>query len=127
MAKEENFPAVFDALKAILQPYMPPLVAKADTPDNYYLEAVPSAKYPKGFGVGAVQIKKNYVSYHLTPVYMYPDLLDGLSAPLRKRMQGKGCFNFTVPDEVLFAELAQLTARGFARFREAQPNAVAEG
>ena len=124
MAKEENFPAVFDALKAILQLYVPPLVVKADTPDNYYLEAAPSARYPKGFFVGAVQIKKNYVSYHLMPVYMYPDLLDGLSAPLRKRMQGKSCFNFTTPDAVLFAELARLTATGFARFQQTQAGAA---
>ena len=29
---------------------------------------------------------------------------------LRRRMQGKACFNFTRVDEALFAELATLTA-----------------
>ena len=36
----------------------------------------------------------------------------------KKRMQGKSCFNFTTVDEVLFAELSQLTAAGFKRFKE---------
>jgi hypothetical protein len=33
-------------------------------------------------------------------------------------MQGKSCFNFTRPDDALFAELDRLTAAGFARFRD---------
>jgi hypothetical protein len=37
---------------------------------------------------------KSYVSFHLIPVYMFPDLLKGLSPALEKRMQGKSCFNF---------------------------------
>jgi hypothetical protein len=40
-----------------------------------------------------VQIKKNYVIYHLMPVYLNPGLLEGMSPGLRKRMQGKSCFN----------------------------------
>jgi hypothetical protein len=119
MAKQDNFPAVFDQLKTLLQPYVPPLLVKADTPDNYYLEAPPSARYPKGLFVGAVQIKKNYVSYHLMPIYMFPDLLDSLSPALKKRMQGKACFNFTAMDAALFQELAELTATGIARARQA--------
>jgi hypothetical protein len=51
-------------------------------------------------------------------VYAYPDMVDGMSLELRKRMQGKSCFNFSRVDEALFAELADLTARGFERFGE---------
>src|SRR3954464_418420 len=86
MAKQDNFPAVFERLKTLMQPYVPPLLVKADTPDNYYLETPPSAQHPKGLFVGAVQIKKNYVSYHLMPVYMFPNLLDTLSPALHTRM-----------------------------------------
>ena len=38
---------------------------------------------------------------------------------LRKRMQGKACFNFIEPDEALFRELADLTQRSAAGFRNA--------
>jgi hypothetical protein len=34
-----------------------------------------------------------------------------MSPALKKRMQGKACFNFTAVDEALFKELAALTRR----------------
>jgi hypothetical protein len=51
-------------------------------------------------------------AFHLFPVYVFPDLLTGISPELKKRMHGKSCFNFTKVDEALFAELARLTAAG---------------
>ncbi len=47
------------------------------------------------------------------PVYVNPALLDGISPALKKRMQGKSCFNFTKADPALFEELASLTQAGF--------------
>lgn len=52
------------------------------------------------------------------PVYMYPEMLDDISPELRKRTQGKSCFNFKTVDETLFDELAALTKRGFERFQQ---------
>ena len=46
-----------------------------------------------------------------------PALQNAISPMLRKRMQGKSCFNFVAVDEPLFAELAGLTARSAADFR----------
>ena len=66
---------------------------------------------------GAVQIKKNYVSYHLMPIYAFPELLDGLSPELKKRMQGKSCFNFKAVDRSLFTELGALAKRGINAIR----------
>ena len=68
---------------------------------------------------GAVQIKKNYVAYHLMPVYVFPGLLSGISPELGRRMQGKSCFNFKAADQALFHELEQLTAAGYQRYKEA--------
>jgi hypothetical protein len=61
---------------------------------------------------GAIQIKKNYVSYHLLPVYTHPAMLEQVSPALKKRMQGMGCFNFKAVDPALFDELEALTAAG---------------
>jgi len=47
---------------------------------------------------------------------MYPGLLKGISPALKKRMQGKSCFNFKQPEPDLFAELTRLTKSGFDRF-----------
>lgn len=120
-----DFPAVFQRLKAILAQYAPSLRVIADTPTDYTLitDHIMPNKSPLHFG--AVQIKKNYVSYHLIPVYAKPEMLEGASEALRKRMQGKSCFNFKAVDETLIAELAQLTARGFEGYKEAgylEPN-----
>ena len=67
---------------------------------------------------GAVQVRKSFVSYHLMPVYVQPALLDGISTALKKRMQGRSCFNFSAVDTALFGELAALTKAGFASFEE---------
>jgi hypothetical protein len=118
MPDEAQAAVVFDRLAAIFTPYRSTLIAKTDEPENLFLETPPSAAYPSGLFFGAVKIGKRYVSFHLMPVYVHPDLLDAMSRELRKRMQGKSCFNFTRPDKALFAELETLTAAGFARFQQ---------
>lgn len=63
-----------------------------------------------------VRIAPRHVSFHLMPVYTHPQLLDGISPALRKRLQGKTTFNFTAVEEDLIAELEGRTARGFAAY-----------
>jgi hypothetical protein len=58
---------------------------------------------------GGVRIGKAYVSYHLMPLYTHPALMAQVSPALKKRMQGKSCFNFKTGDPVLFEELEALT------------------
>lgn len=118
MANTANFSDVFARLKPILQNYEPLLVIKTDDPDHYYLDTPYSETYQKHIFFGSVQIKKNYVSFHLMPVYWYPDLLDSISPQLKSRMQGKSCFNFTSVNEDVFQELAGLTERSVQRFKE---------
>jgi hypothetical protein len=118
MPDDAQATAVFERLAAIFAPYRLVLIATSDEPGNLYLEAPPSQAYPRALFFGAVNIGKRYVSFHLMPVYVHPDLLDGMSPELRKRMQGKSCFNFTRPDDALFAELDRITAAGFAQFQE---------
>ncbi|NUQ86521.1 MAG: hypothetical protein HUU11_17610 [Anaerolineales bacterium] len=52
------------------------------------------------------------------PVYMYPELLKDISPELRKRMQGKSCFNFKKVEPELFEELVALTRQGYERFEK---------
>jgi hypothetical protein len=67
----------------------------------------------------AVRTGKAYVSFHLMPIYACSDLLKQISPELKKRMQGKSCFNFKKVDEKLFRELAKLTKLGFQKFNDA--------
>jgi hypothetical protein len=81
-------------------------------PGNYLLLGAPTDKYPDGQMFAGVRKGKRYVSYHLLSVYLEPGQLDEVSPELRKRMQGKSCFNFTRVDDALFDELDSLTDRG---------------
>ena len=118
MKSQADFITVFNRLKAILQQAQGSAIVTMDDAVNYSLNTPYSNKYKKELFLGAVQIKKNYVSYYLMPVYMYPDLLEGISPQLSRRMQGKSCFNFTVIDEALFQELEVLTRRSIARAKQ---------
>ena len=120
MPSNESFPLVFEQIKSILKPYAKNLTITADTSTAYSLDSAYSEKYKKVIFFGAVQIKKNYVSFYLMPVYMFPELLKGLSPELKKHMQGKSCFNFKKVELDLFKELKQLTRLSVERAREAK-------
>ena len=86
-------------------------MSRSPDPDTEFTSGVPGGvRRPS-------PIKKKYVSFYLMPVYMYPELLEGITPELRKRMQGKSCFNFKRVDESLFEELGALTSRGFEKFK----------
>jgi hypothetical protein len=115
-----DFEAVEARLRAILDPYRDRLEASE-------LYGIDTLKRPGGGAhdfFGAVRVGKRYVSFHLLPVYALPDLVANISPELRKRMQGKSCFNFTTVDEDLMRELDALTKRSFAHFMsDAYPRA----
>lgn len=112
-----TFEQIYEALREILRAHEPGLLVEYDTALGYSLNTPYSEKWKKQLFFGAATIKKNYVSFYLMPVYMYPDLLDGISPALKARMQGKSCFNFKRPDPALFAELTLLTRRAVERVR----------
>lgn len=92
MPAQDDFPVVFEELKKILKPYASRLTVTADTSNAYSLDGPYSEKWKKVVYFGGAQVKKNYVSFYLMPVYMYPELLKDISPDLKKRMQGKSCF-----------------------------------
>ena len=114
---ESRFEPVFRDLKAILSRYAADLDVTVDEAGRYALQTPYSPKWKKPLAFGEVKVGKRYVSFHLMPVYMYPDLLDSVSDGLRGRMQGKACFNFTSVDDALFDELGQLVEWGYERLR----------
>ena len=118
MEPAHDYQAVFDRLKQMLEEYAPLLTVKVNGPTEYSLDASYSEKYARDLFFGAVKIQKRYVSYYLFPVYMFPDLLEGISPGLKKHMQGKSCFNFNAIDEILFTELSSLTRSCFERFQQ---------
>lgn len=116
-ARSPNYAAVFTALRKLLTPYEGKLVAKTPNRQYYCLESHEPTNKGRPMFFAAVRAGKNYVSYHLMPVYGCRELLNGVSPELMKRMQGKACFNFTAVDERLFGELARLTKAGYDKFK----------
>jgi hypothetical protein len=118
MPAQNDFPVVFEELKKILNPYAGKLTVTADTSSVYSLDGPYSEKWKKVIYFGGAQVKKNYVSFYLMPVYMYPELLKDISPELKKHMQGKSCFNFKKVEPSLFKELETLTFEGAEKFKK---------
>ena len=114
-----RFDKVFFALREILRRHMGTLSLKEDSASCYCLEGGVHPKHKRPMPIAWVQVGKAYVSFHHMGVCARPDLLASVSKELKARMQGKSCSNFTSVDELLFAELEELTVRGFDAFRNA--------
>ena len=105
-----GFEDAFQALRKIMLAPAGGLVIARDNPGDLVVRTpVLDAKGEAGW-FGTVTIKKSYVAFHLMPLYVQPDLADGLSTGLTRRKQGKTCFNFKQVEPELFDELAALTA-----------------
>ena len=119
MAKTQpaEFQATFETLKKVFGPYTRKFDVIVDKPGKFYL-ASRTAKTSSGAAIwfGGVDIRKNYVSFHFIPVYAMPALVKTLSPSLKKRMQGKGCFNFTAIEPAHVKELKALAKTGCDAF-----------
>ena len=108
----------FKELKTIIQPYEKYCTCSRNESDAFLLSTEHIMKNGKPLFFGAVNLKKNYVSFHLMPVYVNPELLLDISEKLKKRMQGKSCFNFKTIDDELFTELSELTEVGYQYYKK---------
>jgi hypothetical protein len=119
----DDFTAVFVALKPLLAKHEKRLSVKADTPSEYTVLTRSPSPLPQHKGqpmyFGSVRLGKAYVSFHLMPLYMCPQLTGLVSPALKKRMQGKTCFNFkSFPQPELTADLERLTEAALELWKE---------
>lgn len=115
----QDFQSVFEKLHGIMLGVVSEgLVITGDKPGSLTVKSERLDKKGQPIWFGTVTVKKSYVAYHLMTLYDHPSLAQELSPELQKRRQGKTCFNFKREDDVLFAELADLTRA--AREVEAQ-------
>jgi hypothetical protein len=115
MSDRPEFDAAFSTLRDVLRKQAPKALVVKDAPGDFQI-ASPTLldRTGRALALGAVQIKKSYVSFHLIPVYAIPALARTVSPSLKKRMQGKACFNFTSVEPAHVRELASLTKKGAA-------------
>lgn len=118
MPGKTDFTEVFDQLKSIFKPYAKKMDVSHDTDQYFFLNTRYIMKNKQPLSFGGVRLGKNYVSFYLMSVYASPDMLKNISPELKKRMQGKSCFNFKEVDKKLFSELKTLTKAGAAKFSD---------
>ncbi|RJP60641.1 MAG: hypothetical protein C4543_04800 [Ignavibacteriales bacterium] len=118
MTSTNDFKIIFDRLKENFNKYDKELNVLKDEKENYSLEGFFSERFKKNLWFGGVEVKKNYVSYHLMPIYMYKDIVKNIPKNLKKHMRGKSCFNFKSYDESLFAEMEKFTDLCFREFKK---------
>lgn len=110
-AMTDTLQSVFDVLRERMVRARGQMNVAKDEQGNLVLTTPwvePGKQEPAWFG--AVQLKKNYVSCHLMPLYCLPYLREEIPTDLLKRMQGKSCFNFKKDDPELFDALEHLIA-----------------
>ena len=115
--------SAFAALKGVLAKQAGRLNVTVDTPEKYTLVTKAPSPFPQHKGkpmwFGEVRLGKAYVSFHLMPLYMNEKLTGTISPALKKRMQGKTCFNFkSDPEPELLDELERLTEAGVRVWNE---------
>ena len=109
---------VFRRLRGLLKDVTKGLKVKADAPGQFLVDTRHIMSNKQALNFGGVRSGKDYVSFYLMPVYIYQELLEGISPELRARMQGKSCFNFRSVNEDLFAELEKLARRSLERYKK---------
>ena len=118
MAAKNDFNEVFEELKSIFKPYVKKMNVSSDTDTYYQLDTRYIMRNKQPLCFGGVRVGKSYVTFYLMSVYAVPELLKGMSPELKKRMQGKSCFNFKQVDLILFRELKTLTKASAAKFTD---------
>lgn len=109
---------VFSDLRKLLASYEKRLELKTNADQSYSLDSKIPGPKGKPMFFGGVMVKSKFVSFHLMPVYVNPELLDDMSPALKKRMQGKSCFNFKTRDAELFRELKALVKSSFELWKK---------
>lgn len=117
-AAKPDFAPVFSGLRELLQDFVgKEITVQVDKPGNYHLEVPAILHRKKPLYFAGVRTNKNYVSFYLMCAYYSPDLVKSMSPALKKRNQGKACFNFTQVDAECFAELKRLAEAGLKKFK----------
>ncbi|MEG0191542.1 MAG: hypothetical protein RR831_02335 [Stenotrophomonas sp.] len=118
-AVDDPSSTLFVALRDLLFPYKAALVVVHDDHDHFYANCRNVDAKGKAQFFAAVKVSGRRHSFHFMPIYTFPELLAGISPGLKKRMQGKSCFNFDARDPALLRELQLLVDQGVLRYRVA--------
>src|ERR1041384_463688 len=99
--------AIFTALRAILRIFQEEFVVKADRPNHCSLETRSPSLNGRRLFFAAAKVKKNYVSYYLPALYMFPELAkNGRRLFFAAAKVKKNYVSYYLPALYMFPELA---------------------
>jgi hypothetical protein len=111
-----------DALAALEKRLWDLLEPYRDRLEPHDIYGLPSLRWPGArahdFFAG-VRVASRHVALHLMPLYGHPEVLEGASEELRRRLKGRTTFNLRPGDEALLDELEALIATSFEAYRSA--------
>jgi hypothetical protein len=119
----EQLAAVEARLRAILIPYEDRL----ETASIYNIPTLRRAGAKAHDWFAFVKPATKHVGFYLLPVYSFPELREGLSPALARRLTGKSTFTFTTLDEALATELEELVARAYVAYMGDGARSAGEG
>jgi len=108
---------VFRELKSVMASYSAPMECSEDSSDCYNLFTRHIQDNGKALYFGGIKINKNFVSYHLMPIYVFPELTLSMDPELKKHLKGKSCFNFKTLNASQLKQLKILTERCFNKYK----------
>ncbi len=103
--------ALFVTLRKLLRPHEAALVVVTDRPGDYELATRTLGANGKPLFFGGVRTSRSHTTFYLAALAGSPELLESISEPLRRRLEGNASFVFKTLEPGLFEELSALTAR----------------
>jgi hypothetical protein len=114
MPEMEDHGTMFGRLKAILQFFEPKFHLTADELYDYQLSTVEAGESGRQVPFGGVRGEGEGVDFCLQAIADSPELLVTASNRLKEHMQSQTCFHFTVLDDEILYDLAQLAESAYA-------------
>ncbi|MEO5594759.1 MAG: hypothetical protein ABIR15_03775 [Chitinophagaceae bacterium] len=110
-----DFHEIFTRIKKQLAPYGKKMDVRVDKDSVYHLYIIKDIelagrKYKECY-FGGVLIQKTMVAFYFFPIYSHPTNFV-ISAPIKKNLKGKSCFNFKKLDDDQEKAIGQLLKEG---------------
>jgi hypothetical protein len=118
----QDLHAIFEALKALLSAYAPPLMPKMDEAGRYDLwsikDLVIEGRKRKEVYFAGLIIQKGYVGFYFMPMYAEADLKAVFAPELLKLLKGKSCFHIKKLTPELQGQVESALQIGFAAYQQ---------
>ena len=118
----DDLTQIFNALKPLLQAYVPPLTAKMDDDAHFDLWSIKDVKIygrqRKEVYLAGLVILKSFVGFYYMPIYAHTELKSVLAPELIKLLKGKSCFHIKKLDGALPGQIRAALEIGYKFYQQ---------